>query len=372
MAEKTPSLDEFWAKNKKFASFLGILTAVFAYGPGRCADFLKSVAGWLGEKAGGIIERALISFLEIGGELKDSLGRLVKIVSQKVKRWFWISVAVTAVYWLMLTIGVALQNGVIIAITGILVGLYFVIASWVLENAIYAGVLGYDFSKEVLAKILALSKAAIEKLGLEIESERYVLPSRQFLKEKLRDVRFIAVPYTAVAFWLALFPQWRFYGFMFILLIGAFSLAAISSFWKDWPGKLWRIYHTVSKWVLVAAIICFAVSSLFPQVVQNTGKFLSGTINGWAKSLNEPKADVKVKVEEKKAIKNPVSVKALAKVSAPDKRKHKRKRQARIFVPVRFTSLVRSDLAKEDDPDGEAAWSAYLKMEEMDRARKLK
>ena len=235
--------------------------------------------------------------------------------------WFPIIgvVVATVIYWAMLTLGVALQNSVVIAITGIIVGLYFAAAAWILENA--------------------------------IEARTAENPP----DAKLRDIRFLAVPYTAIAFWLALLPYWSFYGFVFVLFIGFLSLAVISSFWKDWPGRIWRIYHNVSKWAVVMAIICFAVNGLFPKAVQNTGKFLSDTINGWAKSLNEPKV-----------------ANAISKDYAPGLSPKPTHRRIATSTHARKSPASKSGSARHgcDDLDRDAARAAYLKMEAMDMANR--
>ena len=238
--------------------------------------------------------------------------------------WFPIIgvVVATVIYWAMLTLGVALQNSVVIAITGIIVGLYFAAAAWILENA-------------------------IEARAAENPTDA-----------KLRDIRFLAVPYTAIAFWLALLPYWSFYGFVFVLFIGFLSLAVISSFWKDWPGRIWRIYHNVSKWAVVMAIICFAVNGLFPKAVQNTGKFLSDTINGWAKSLNEPKAETEVGEKSGKMSAPNVSPSA---INPPLAAARPRKS---------FPLAPRAAGCDYDDPIRDAARAAYLKMEAMDMANR--
>jgi hypothetical protein len=283
------SLDEVLKNNKKFLTFSGILALIFVYGPKAFFSYVGDLAVLAVEKSVTFLENALAVILNVSADLRPVVRDWLRRLARVCRRWFWRSVIITIVYLVLVTVGVMFEFSFLIAFAGIAAGLYFYLLSYAVETALVAAGTAYRFGESAVSAVARLPKAALEKLGFSLGGSGQPVIDRAELRRKLKDIRFLAVPYTAFAFWLALFPSWSLYGFAFVVLVGALSLTVIS-LWKEWESNVWRYYHWVSKWALITAIICFGLSAAFPDAWRGMGTFLKNKTVSAVAWLNTPKA----------------------------------------------------------------------------------
>jgi hypothetical protein len=332
--EKTKQgLDTVWKEVKKAFVPVGILSAIFIYGPERCAAFLRNGLEWAGEKITDIIERALIAALDIGAEFRSILTGWYRRLARTCCKWLLISIVAVAAYLVLLIVGVMLKSGPFIAIVGIIAGLYFYVVSFVIEKSILASVAVFYAGKTTAELLAKIPKAVLEKIGLEFDGKSKEAANPSKFHEKLRDVRFLGVPFTAIAFWLALFPSWRFYGFLFPFLAGVLSLLLIS-IWKEWKSRVWYYYHKITKLALVAILVCFAIKSALPEEAQRGfGRFAKNEVMAIVDWLNAPKTQTSPKPVKAEVIVAANNLALLKNNSSASGFKRAAKQGARIAAP---------------------------------------
>ncbi|MFH1193687.1 MAG: hypothetical protein V1661_01690 [bacterium] len=355
MEEKTKkSFDDVWKAIKKSFVPAGILSSIFIYGPERCAALLKNVLNWTSEKITDTIEQMLIIALDVSAGLRPILSGWIRQLARIGRKWLVRSIVVALVYLALLTLGVAFKAGPFIAIVGIITGLYFYVVSFVIEKSILAAGAVFSTGKTTAELLAKIPKAVLEKIGLELGDSSKEAASSSAFRDKLKDVRFLGVPFTAIAFWLAFFPSWRFYGFLFPFLAGVLSLLLVS-IWKEWSSRVWYYYHKATKLALVAMIVCFTAKNVLPEEALNGfGRFAKNEVMAIVDWLNASKTVPPQAAKTKLTV--VANIAPVVKSNPPFGRelmveRPHYSRKARIAVPKKLPEPQESEADAEEDAD---------------------
>lgn len=188
------------------------------------------------------------------------------------------SIFAVLVYLGLITIGVAIESGLMIAIVGSIVALYFFAVSFLFEQ-----------SPAIFAPLLT-------KLGFDIQNNKWSNEKKGAVKQ----LRFLPVPIAGFSAYLAFYPSWNVYVFLFVLTAGALFLAQIT-YWLEEPSNIWMKIHNITKWAIFVFLAAFVVDLVFPANYKGLRDYGVKKFNGfivWLDAPSKPKPKPKVIVKK--------------------------------------------------------------------------
>lgn len=363
MEEKKFNIKDWQEFLKKAGVFGALIALVLVYGPTNSFGFVRRILKLIAIKSADGAKRVFAWLLVNGSEAAVVLNRQLRRTADVLARLIRVSGIVLAIYFVAMTLGVALESRLLIAIFGIGVTLYFFAVTFMVEKVAMALGGVYDFGEEILRKTGRVAVAIAHRVG--------VGPGNESVKEKdgekrLRDavkgLRFLPVSVAAFSTWLWIFPSWGWYSALFGFVLAAMGLALLL-YWREKESTwFWTAYQAVTTMAIIVAMLLIAGGTIFEKAFPEAkrildGKFatdadrrLSGYLSDFWTKKPEP-AKVEAKAETKNLLPLPPDDPELATPPAP-------KSAPSAPAQTRRASAPEPAVASDDDLLAQAAEAA--------------
>lgn len=256
---------------KSLGKLSGIIALLLIYTPKRIFGLFGSLARLLSLKTVIAYEKVKDLVNQNGSKAIKMFSKVYKRIQKLLWRWTKISLIVLGVYGFLTIIGLILENSILIALTGIVTAIYFLIVCYILEKGIMVIASSYDFGKELFLDILHIPKLTLENMGINFREHQNII-SEDRIRDAFRDLRFASVIIANVSFLLALFPYWQWVGILIVVGIGALGLALLHFWDPSWKPTFWTWFRRLSTTSLVILVLIFGLKNMALYFYPETAK----------------------------------------------------------------------------------------------------